>query len=274
MFACRFRCGDEVDERGSGTDNGEVTISLSDLFEYCLAQQDDDPIYVFDRKFADDSRCPSMLDDYHSGPDSGPDRLRAALYPGYLMARMPTRRPPHRWLLVGPRGSGTAVHRDPPGTLAWNALLKGCKIWALLDPKMTPHEARCGDEFWHSDLPSASWFKDHLPEVVKHCPEGMIVQFAVQHPGDVLVIPPNWWHAIWNIEDTIAVTENGVSKKTFCDEVFGGAKGGESKCDESFAARLDTEDEDLVARVEAVFGLENRDAAAQWMKEMHTAAVF
>ena len=166
------------------------------------------------------------------------------------------------------------MHRDPPGTLAWNALLKGCKIRALPDPKMTPHEARCGDEFWHSDLPSASWFKDHLPEVVKHCPEGMIVQFAVQHPGDVLVIPPNWWHAIWNIEDTIAVTENGVSKKTFCDEVFGGAKGGESKCDESFAARLDTEDEDLVARVEAVFGLENRDAAAQWMKEMHTAAVF
>jgi hypothetical protein len=35
VFACRFRCGDEVDERGSGTDNGEVTISLSDLFEYC-----------------------------------------------------------------------------------------------------------------------------------------------------------------------------------------------------------------------------------------------
>ena len=278
MFSCHFRCGDLADDSNSDGAEDEVTVSLSDLFEYFLSQQDDDPLYVFDRKFADANRCPSMLDDYHNNSGSGPDRLRAALYPDDLMAHMQTKRPPHRWFLCGPRGSGTAVHRDPPGTLAWNALLKGCKIWALLDPRMTPHEARCGDEFWHSDLPSASWFKDYFPEVVKQCPEGMTVQFAVQCPGDVLVIPPNWWHAVWNVEDTIAVTENGVSLMSFYREVFG-RKNEESIGEASalvtevsggisIAGRLDTEDEELVKRVEAVFGLEDRAAAAQWLKQI------
>jgi histone arginine demethylase JMJD6 len=37
------------------------------------------------------------------------------------------RRPPYRWLLVGPERSGSMAHVDPFGTAAWNTVLDGQK---------------------------------------------------------------------------------------------------------------------------------------------------
>jgi hypothetical protein len=40
---------------------------------------------------------------------------------------------PPAWLLVGCKRSGTPIH-DHPATVAWNALLSGCKLWCVLPP--------------------------------------------------------------------------------------------------------------------------------------------
>merc|ERR1712008_78730 len=54
------------------------------------------------------------------------------------MAALGIKRPPHRWLLVGPERAGTALHVDPLETAAWNTLVSGAKRWVLLPPTTEP----------------------------------------------------------------------------------------------------------------------------------------
>lgn len=43
-------------------------------------------------------------------------------------------RPDYRWLIVGPRRSGSSFHVDPNATCAWNASVRGRKKWILFPP--------------------------------------------------------------------------------------------------------------------------------------------
>jgi len=58
-------------------------------------------------------------------------------------------------------------------------------------------------------------------------------------------MPPGVWHAVWNLEDTVAVTHNYIARKTF--------------------EGLDAEFEGDPALMDAYFGLENIPATRAWM---------
>lgn len=47
-------------------------------------------------------------------------------------------RPAYRWIIIGPRRSGSNWHIDPNATSAWNGLIAGEKRWIMCPPNSPP----------------------------------------------------------------------------------------------------------------------------------------
>ena len=115
----------------------ECRHQLRDYLSYTLSHDDDTPLYIFDASFGEARPC--FLHDY-SSPTLFDEDLMALSTDDDASIDDNETRPPFRWFLLGARGSGTDIHRDPPNTAAWNALLSGRKRWALFPPHLTPEE--------------------------------------------------------------------------------------------------------------------------------------
>ena len=105
-----------------------------------------------------------------------------------------------RWLLVSAAGSGSGWHIDPWNTSAWNALLLGRKRWALYPPNVSGLPAGV------ANATPADFFDQVLPSLPA---EDRPLQ-CVLEPGETMFLPSGWWHAVLNLERSIAITENRV----------------------------------------------------------------
>jgi hypothetical protein len=93
-------------------------------------------------------------------------------------------------LYVGPAGSRSTLHADPFATCTWLAVISGVKAWRLAPPgALTEETSNRTNPF--ADEPQPCEFYE-----------------AIAEAGDVLYIPPNWWHAVENLTATIAVSGN------------------------------------------------------------------
>lgn len=199
----RQRLGTRLFKCGEDDDGYKVKVKLRYFLRYCANNQDDSPLYIFDANFDSDADSKSLLRDY-SVPKYFPDDLFA------LVGER--RRPPYRWFLLGPQRSGTTVHIDPLGTSAWNTVVSGRKRWILFPPG-TPREiAKCTDvRRKGEDDEAINYFIDLVPRLrAKHGPGLRILEFT-QLPGDTVFVPGGWWHAVLNLDDTVAVTQVCVS---------------------------------------------------------------
>jgi hypothetical protein len=115
------------------------------------------------------------------------------------------------WHILSAAGTGSQLHQDPDLMGAWNLLMVGRKWWALHPSPLPPGSMDCdtacspGSEDTSYSLP---WFAHMLPQLKSEEFLGSSAVEFVQKAGEVLYLPHGMHHAIHNLEDTAAVTEN------------------------------------------------------------------
>lgn len=93
-------------------------------------------------------------------------------------------------LYAGPSGTGSPLHQDVFGTHTWLAQIRGTKVWRLCAPEAIDEAvAFASDAFGEHALPCT-------------------VYEAVLSPGDLIYLPPSWWHQVKNLTETIAISGN------------------------------------------------------------------
>jgi histone arginine demethylase JMJD6 len=103
---------------------------------------------------------------------------------------------------------GTCVHIDPLGTSAWNTVLLGRKRWVLFPPE-TPKNIAKGIDVINKgeDDEAVNYFVDILPRIKKKWGHMYKILEFTQQPGETVFVPGGWWHAVINLDDTVAVTQ-------------------------------------------------------------------
>ena len=190
----KLKCGD--DDFGN-----PVRLKLRHYRRYLQseAKLDDSPLYIFDSAYGE--RAPEMLQNYQIPPYFTEDLFR--LVGG--------RRPPHRWVIVGPRYSGSGIHIDPLGTSAWNMLMSGHKRWVLFAPEVSAELVKPPRGMGRE---AVTWFAKMLPRLRQ---QGVPCIDFIQRPGETIFVPSGWWHVILNLDLTIAVTQNFASSANFAE---------------------------------------------------------
>lgn len=183
-----------------------VTVKVRSYLRHCLLFRGDFPLYVFDHE------APSGPLRQHYDPPPLDVFLRdlfdARRYPPSFPREIFGVFHPYEWMLLGPAGTGSAVHKDPLYTSAWNALLCGRKHWAIFPPHVAVEELKKGAD---TESPMI-WFLDVLP-MLRNKPHLGLIEIT-QDAGDIVFLPEGWWHAVINLDFTVAVTHNAVLEDT------------------------------------------------------------
>jgi histone arginine demethylase JMJD6 len=204
----KFKCGEDDDGRN-------IKIRMKQFLSYTEFNRDDSPLYVFDTAFDEDRYADRILRDYRVPSYFSDDLFR-------LVSE--SRRPPYRWFLIGPERSGTCVHIDPLATSAWNTLIVGQKRWVIFPPHV-PKSIVKGKGLVRDDEDDEAihYFMYILPRIKRQAQslrgdpryKDFCCYEFTQNAGDTVFVPHGWWHAVLNLTDAVAITQNFCSERNF-----------------------------------------------------------
>ena len=225
---------------GSDDDGYAVRLTMTEFQFYCDEEKnpdygckrDDSPLYVFDGSIFDKENTKELEKDFDIPDYFSEDLFK---YVGHK------RRPPHRWVVFGPPRSGSSIHVDPLATSAWNALISGKKRWVLYPPNKGLTKPLLKPKGIGLDGESITWFQKAYPitqtrewSEVGGCPKSFDV---VQNAGEIMFVPDGWWHAVLNVTQTVAVTQNFCTTPRF-DAVYRATRRSRPKMSKKWLEKL------------------------------------
>lgn len=180
---------------------GGYQLAMDKYLHYSRTLVDDQPLFIFDKHFA--STVPALAADYS---------VPLYFHDDYF-SLLGDERPDYRWLIIGPKKSGSSFHIDPNSTNAWNGVVRGAKKWIMFPPDIVPpgvHPSEDGGAV-SSPVSLIEWFVTFYPQI-KKLPAHRKPLEGVCRTGEIVFVPHGWWHLVLNIDESIAVTQNFVCK--------------------------------------------------------------
>eukprot|EP00742_Colponemidia_sp_Colp-10_P018111 GILJ01020890.1.p1 GENE.GILJ01020890.1~~GILJ01020890.1.p1 ORF type:complete len:374 (-),score=51.72 GILJ01020890.1:50-1042(-) len=175
-------------------------MTPKEYVSYAVQQQDERPTYLFDPDFGETSMDVSTM-------YTVPQIFARDDYFRFLKDR-----PKYRWIIAGPSRGGSNFHVDPNFTNAWNACITGKKRWLFFPP----HSPPCGvyPSADMADVTTPETLSEWLLNFYQPTVETMrdVGYECICDAGDIAFVPCGWWHLVINLEDSIAVTQNYVSR--------------------------------------------------------------
>jgi len=191
-----------------------VDWPMKKYMSYMHDNADESPLYLFDRAFAE-----KMNIDITAAPRSKEAAYWSpTCFGDDLFSVLGDHRPDCRWMIMGPKRSGSTFHKDPNATSAWNAVLTGSKYWLMFPagPGIEPPPGVIVSED-QSEITSPLSIAEYmltfheLARQTPGCKEGIC------YSGEVLHVPSGWFHLVLNLEDSLALTQNFVPRKKLPD---------------------------------------------------------
>ncbi|MBD2166657.1 cupin-like domain-containing protein [Calothrix membranacea FACHB-236] len=174
---------------GFKEDKDEVkgTITVADYIDYLTehnTNKNDQRLYLANWVVSD---FPELLEDYQE-PIYFPNWLTRL--PKKILQKHGYDNPE---IFIGHKGTSIGLHEDPTSCAAWLAVISGRKQIVFFSPDQKDFLYGGKVDAFNPDLKK-------FPLYAKAKPVEVIVS-----PGEIIYIPPRWWHHVKNIEDTIAM---------------------------------------------------------------------
>ena len=195
----------EMFSRDSGSVNPlqceSFKMTPKEYVQYATQQQDERPTYLFDPEFGETSMDVATMytvphvfdrDDYFK-----------------LLGEA---RPKYRWVIAGPSRGGSNFHIDPNFTNAWNACITGRKRWLFFPPHSPPCGVYPSDDMADVTTPEtlSEWLLNFYNPTVETMKD--VGYECICDAGDIAFVPCGWWHLVINLEDSVAITQNYISR--------------------------------------------------------------
>lgn len=177
--------------RNSSKGQSSRTFSLQQYLSYMNKTKSFKPYYLKDCKF----HLGTNMETHYTAP--------VAFSCWYKKIPADKRKTTLSWLYIGAKGTFSRLHLDIWNTSAWNALISGAKLWLFYPP--------ADQQFLYNGAVNP-FFPD-----LKKFPDFEFAEpiIAVQRPGEIIFTPSNWWHAVYNLEKGISLTENFINDSNY-----------------------------------------------------------